>query len=792
MERCHDDVRDAFHRLVELSEEDRAIELGRLAREDIALSVEVAALLEQDRIAETTGFLPISERVPLKIFDRSIKEGRRIGPYEIRGVLGRGGNGTVYLAARVEHYDQLVALKVLHEHLDEVGFERFRLEIRTLARLVHPNIVRLLDGGTTETGLPYFVMEHVEGERLDAYCDSRGLSDEERVELVAQVGQAIAYAHENNVLHRDLKPGNVLVGKDGKPKVIDFGFAHLLKSDATEPLTMPGVILGTPGYMAPEQIDRRLGPVSPATDAFGLGAIFFRLLVGEPPSGPERLEASMRNVSPAEQPPLRKLKPGASRDLETILSKAMAQKPADRFVRMDDFVEQLRRFLAKEPLTIVPLTILERLENWAAKRRKALLAWGVAAVVVMCVILGTLLRANDRIQNALRAESTQRKRADDNLAILRETLKQSTLAIEYTIDKVPLGSDASHEFLTEMVRLCDKAMTQIPGGAQDADLRFRAALAHHQLAKSYEARDAAANLSKTLAHFDRAVGLFATLVIEDKTDKTRHVERMKWHRYNLFRSLYSRAYGRLRANDAAKAEADVREALKVIESLARDFPDDPDWKDAVAFQYCTLAGFLMGEARSEERRKAATEAKRIAAELVAEWPGRPEFVSNVQKALKILTDSAIERQSWQEAASLAREALECNAKLIAAKPEDHYHPHSRTLIQVDLARALSRLGHTEEAEALYSQAIESAERQSKAYSHFETYLLHPLTVLESKAKFLHEQGREQEAKAVYESIIERLKTLLAARPQMQSAHEILVRIEESCPIVELRKKKGES
>ncbi len=219
--------------------------------------------------------------------------GTRLGAYRLRERIGGGGMGSVYLADRVDGFAQRIAVKLIRSGMDsEAIVRRFRTEIHVQAALGrHPNIVGLIDAGTTEDGRPYFVMEHVDGERIDAYCDGRRLGIEERVRLFAGVCDAVQFAHQHAVIHRDLKPGNILVTADGMPKLIDFGIAKLLDPGPGgaglgahldgEALTRSGELVMTPEYASPEQVMGE--PVTTASDVYALGVVLYQLLTGRRP-----------------------------------------------------------------------------------------------------------------------------------------------------------------------------------------------------------------------------------------------------------------------------------------------------------------------------------------------------------------------------------------------------------------------------------------------------------------------------------------------------------------------------
>jgi eukaryotic-like serine/threonine-protein kinase len=207
--------------------------------------------------------------------------GRRIGAYNIVEEIGRGGMGEVYRAGRADgQYEKEVAIKLVRGGYDTAAvLERFRHERQILASLDHPNIARLLDGGTTDEGLPYLVMELIEGTPIDQYCDAQKLTITERLRLFLQVCSAVQYAHQRLVIHRDIKPGNILVTRDGLPKLLDFGIAKIFDPAASSQTTASNLM--TPEFASPEQI--RGEPITTSTDVYSLGVVLYQLLTGRSP-----------------------------------------------------------------------------------------------------------------------------------------------------------------------------------------------------------------------------------------------------------------------------------------------------------------------------------------------------------------------------------------------------------------------------------------------------------------------------------------------------------------------------
>jgi serine/threonine-protein kinase len=294
--------------------------------------------------------------------------------YELLKVLGRGGMGVVYLA-RQAGFDRLVALKMLlaGAHADAEQMDRFRREAEAVGRLRRPGIVEVFAFGESG-GCPYFSLEYLEGGSLADRLRAGPLPPREAAELVAALAEAVQYAHEQGVVHRDLKPANVLFTADGAPKIADFGLAKTLDGDT---LTRTGAVLGTPGYMAPEQAGGRSQEIGPATDVHALGAILYECLTGRPPfqaTTPMLTLVQVMNDVPMKPS---QLQPGTPRDLEAICMKCLEKQPGRRYPSARALAEDLRRFLSGER-THARLSWRPRPLRWAG---------ALAAVVLICVVL---------------------------------------------------------------------------------------------------------------------------------------------------------------------------------------------------------------------------------------------------------------------------------------------------------------------------------------------------------------------------------------------------------------------
>ncbi|HEY6564137.1 MAG TPA: serine/threonine-protein kinase, partial [Pirellulaceae bacterium] len=304
----------------------------------------------------------------------------RIPGYEIECELGRGGMGVVYLARDIKLHRQ-VAIKTVSVagRAPPKILERFRTESQAVAGLQHPNIGQVFVADEYD-GQPYFVMEFIAGPNLGDQTRNRPQEAKSAAELVAILADAIQYCHERHILHRDLKPNNVLMVDSRTPKIVDFGLAKSLTSDSSA--TRTGEILGTPGYMAPEQASGVVKTLGPECDVYGLGAILYRLLTGRPPfDAPEPLQTVIMVLTDDAIPP-RQLQRQIPRDLETICLKCLAKSPARRYRSAAELASDLRRFVAGKPIVARPVGFLERVMKFA-RRRPSLAALGASLLLMI-------------------------------------------------------------------------------------------------------------------------------------------------------------------------------------------------------------------------------------------------------------------------------------------------------------------------------------------------------------------------------------------------------------------------
>ena len=427
-----------FQQALELSPPDRTTFLAHACEGDTDLGREVESLLESH--ARAGGF--IDQRSLFFASDTLAQDevafpaGHVVERYRILREIGRGGMGAVYLAERADaQFEKQVALKLIKRGMDtESVLRQFRNERQILAGFDHPNIARLLDGGTTVDGLPYFVMEYVEGIPVDRYAESHGLDVRARLKLFCEVCAAVSYAHRHAVIHRDLKPSNILITNEGVAKLLDFGIAKILQpvDGAEQFVTATGVRPMTPEYASPEQV--RGEALSTASDVYSLGVVLYELLTGTSPyalqsRAPHEIERAITDKDPPKpstavaqsngssklQAPSSKLLKG---DLDNIVLMALRKEPERRYQSVEQFSGDIRRHLEARPILARQDTIAYRAAKFAQRNR----AITAAAALLLLSLVGGLVATTWQARRAEAEKARAERRFNDVRELARSVL----------------------------------------------------------------------------------------------------------------------------------------------------------------------------------------------------------------------------------------------------------------------------------------------------------------------------------------------------------------------------------
>ena len=427
------DIEPYLDQALELPSSERDDYVTELATQRPGIAAALKELLAERDELESKGFLndPV-----MNLSDGSLI-GQQVGAYTIDSLIGRGGMGEVWLALRSDgRFEGKFALKFLDSFAaSAVALDRFRREGRLLARLSHPHIARLIDAGVTSGGRPYLVLEYIDGERIDRYCESHSLGIEARVRLLLDVLSALAHAHSNLVVHRDIKPSNVLVTKDGVAKLLDFGIGKLLSPDiqGEDSSGLPATRLEdsalTPEYAAPEQF---LGePASTATDVYQLGVLMFVLLAGRLPIAIQGTTRAERIKATLDTEPMR-LSFAAARDtrktlrgdLDAIVSKALRKLPQERYPTAAALADDLKRYLANEPVSARDNLLGYRMRKFVRRYRGAVIGTAVAILALIATTGFALLQMREA-QTQRDLSRAQAKRAEVQAEFV--TLMMSTV-----------------------------------------------------------------------------------------------------------------------------------------------------------------------------------------------------------------------------------------------------------------------------------------------------------------------------------------------------------------------------
>jgi non-specific serine/threonine protein kinase/serine/threonine-protein kinase len=684
-------------------EKERAAFLANACADDTALRREVESLLEQpedefDSVAQVIG---VAIADPLS----SANVGRRIGAYELVRELGRGGMGTVWLARRADQqFEKLVAIKLLKRGTDtDEVLRRFRAERQILARLEHPNIARLLDGGMTDDGLPYFVMEYVEGKPLTEFCRLNVLTIEERLRLFLKICAAVQFAHQNLVVHRDLKPGNILVTEDCEPKLLDFGIAKLLApgGEALE-VTMNEHQRLTPAYASPEQV--RGEPVTTVSDIYTLGTLLYETLTGQNAhrfSTPHPPPTELLRVVTQEEP----LRPSAAAtdvstkrrlrgDLDNIILKALRKESGRRYAGIGSFSEDIQRHLENRPVIARKDTFSYRASKFV-QRNKIVVA--AAALIVLTLIGGII------------GTAWEARRANRRFNDVRRLAHSVLFDYHDAIADLPGSTAVREKLVKDSLEYLDSLAQE---GGSDASLQREIASAYLKVG-DVQGRPNFANLGDTagaLASYLKALNLREQLAAAEPGNTELHLE---------LAGTYTRIGEVLRnQGDLSRAVESNRKAVAVMENLAAH-ASSAEVGEALALAYVTLGDVLgnpytanLGDTNgaSESYRRALAIREKLMADDPASAEKRKWTATSHQRLgnmLQTINDTAGALENY-------RLALAIDETLLKEDPTNTFAQRNVGIDYQLLSMALVDAGDLNQAREFQAKNIAIWERMAQA------------------------------------------------------------------------------
>jgi eukaryotic-like serine/threonine-protein kinase len=648
----------------------------------------------------------------------------RLGPYRIVRKLGSGGMGDVWLAERADQeYRQQVAIKLVRGGLLSAQIQgRLRLERQILATLQHPNIARLLDGGRAADGTPYLVMEYIDGEPIDLYCDRKRLPLAQRIALLQAICAAVHYAHQNLIVHRDLKPNNILVTSDGQPKLLDFGIAKLLETPQslhTLAVTHGDYRVMTPAHASPEQI--RGDVITTSTDIYVLGVLAYELLSGARPfdlddarlpqieriiceQEPLPPSARVRQQSPetldyivaARSTALSRLQRDLHGDLDNIILMAMRKEPARRYSSAEQLAADLQRHLTGQPVLATKDSWRYRTRKFAARHALAVAASAVAVLTLATFATVTFLQAR-RIAHERDVATTERTRAEQVSSFLVELFELSD----------PSKSRGNQVTARELL---DVGARRISGGLSDQP-------------------ETRARLLGTIGRVYSSLGLYSDSVplLQQALESQRTLHGSQ--HAQVAAALLALADALCEQGKLDECEQHIEEALSMQRRLGG--------KDSL-----DSAATLLSRARLAQQRGDLPAAERDYEQSIAIYlrHGRDRTPASAS-VMNDLAGLHAYRGQYERAASLYRSALDIDQQALGRDhPQVAMHIH-------DLAVALQMQGQLAEAEPLYAQSTQTL-RKVLGEKH-----PHTLDALANYGRFLHRKGDLARARQLLSDVV---------------------------------------
>ena len=672
-------IEQLYHSALEQESSQRRSFISQACGGDESLEREILSLIDQEE--STANFLeePALE-VAAKVLASSEPLARSqpaaIGRYRIIRILGEGGMGTVYEAEQDEPH-RVVALKIIKFGLaNPVRVRRFRQERQILAGLAHPGIARLLDGGYTESGAPYLVMEYVEGQTITQWCDKRNLNLPARLRLFQKLCDAVEFAHQHLVVHRDLKPANVLVTPDGEPKLLDFGIAKLV--DQNDDATWTAERALTLDYTSPEQV--RGGPITTAADVYALGILLYELIAAKRlyTFSTSPLEEAIDTICTRDPaPPSAAASKPLAQDLDAIVLKAMRKEARERYPSARALSEDIERFMTSRPILARRGTLRYVASKFVRRHR--------AGVVVAAVLLLTLCGATASIAWEAHIARQERDRAQRRFNDVRGMAHAVIFDLQNKLSAVPGATEVRKDMVALAINYLDAAAKE---GSADPGLQGELAAAYINVGdiQGNPSKHNLGDLPAALESYAKAERLARALVARRPSAPANML---------LANALIVQAYGAMYADNRAKGAKKAMEALQVVRETAKTDPANPDVQHQLGGALQCVATF----ADDQHSLPYFQEEAAVFEGLLARDPGNLNNRRNAALAHKYIAATLNDSGNPDGAFEHLKRAEELDESCVRVAPNDPEH-------KMDLAIDQSQWGDYYERKKDFSKAIQ--------------------------------------------------------------------------------------
>lgn len=695
-------VKDLFQEALSVEPESRVGLLDRECGEDVALREEVESLLaahEDSSVSlEAPTHIPLFGSVVRRVREEVSRGealiGRTIGQYRIESLIGEGGMGSVYLALRDDaEFKMQVAIKVLNRSSsggDVVN--RFRLERRILARLNHPFIARIFDGGVSEEGLLYFVMEYIPGIPLDEYLRRKSPPLEARLQLFREICSAVSFAHQNLVVHSDIKTSNILIMEDGIPKLLDFGISQVLDPEHREAAREhEGKVAAlTPAYASPEQL--RGLPLSTASDIYSLGVLLYEMICGRLPyevdrSNPFAILAKISGGDPPKPSVVSPL-PGVHADLDAIVLKAIQPEPQDRYITTNQLSQDVDRYLKHQPVIACPDSPYYRTQKFVRRNRVPVVVGFIAVLSLVGGILGASYMAD-------RAEE-QRLRAEARFEDVRQLASSLIFELDSDLARIPGATGVRGKLVERALEYLDRLGNE---SGEDMELQRELALAYEKLG-DVQGRPNVANIGNSalaLECYRKALSIRETVRDKANDAQSRQDIANTYSRLSALLKLMGDYEGGLNYD---------RDSLRMYREMLSIDPRNLEYRRKVASAYTALGGGLSQIGDWDGVLETRRQALRMFEEIIAAGSDNPEDVRGLCLAHRRLGGILLMLKNQKQAENHFRKALSIAQEMMRERPGDSRNLQDLAASATALGGLLYETGQFEEAMERYREAIE--------------------------------------------------------------------------------------